>query len=165
MSALRPSPSQRLCSPRAQVFAETLVSRGDVIRCSFRALKMPLHSSSNPHQGRLAVWQWPAVLTAAQSSACLAIVRETVAALDLQSGVFGLQLVLDPTAGGCAFLEINLRPHLWPMLHDVAVQSLFADVWLYSEMAVRIALNESTATLLSRATPAHQKPRLQMTAT
>ena len=42
-----------------------------------------------------------------------------ILALELRSGVFGIQLVLDETVtGGCAFLEINLRPHSWPLLHD-----------------------------------------------
>ena len=35
-----------------EVFAETIVSRGKVLRCTFRALKLPVNSGANLHKGR-----------------------------------------------------------------------------------------------------------------
>ena len=106
----------------AEVFAETIVSRGAVMRVSFRALKLPLPPNASEAEG-VAVWQWPAVLSPTQKQACELVVLDACAALDLRNGVFGLQLVLDEaTEGGCALLEVNLRPHMWPTLFEPAIQ-------------------------------------------
>ncbi|KAL1522665.1 hypothetical protein AB1Y20_017643 [Prymnesium parvum] len=147
-----------------EVFAEVLVHRAELLRLTFRALKLPLHSHANPERGEAALWQWPAVLTPRQHALCSRVAAATVAALDLQSGAFGIQLVLDEEADGCAFLEINMRPHSWPLLHDEAVQLYFGDVWLYSEMSIRIALNQSREVLESRMTERTLPPPYQMTA-
>jgi len=148
-----------------ELFAETVVQHGELVRVTYRALKVPINSGANPQRGEASLWQWPAVLTRAQYARCTDAVQETVGALDLRSGVFGIQLVLDDAVpGGCAFLEINLRPHAWPLLHDEAMQLYFGDVWLYSEMAIRIALNQSRAELEARMTDAVLPPPYQMTA-
>lgn len=118
-----------------EIFAEVIVRRASVLRVSFRALKIP----STPTQ-RSATWQWPAVLTKQQRRSCTRTVRQTIRTLDLQTGVFGLQLVLDDAVeGGCAMLEANLRPHMWPLLHDKAFQVFFSEVWPYAEVALLLA--------------------------
>ena len=45
------------------------------------------------------MWQWPAVLSAAVTRQCKRVVQETVAALDLQNGVFGLQAIIALLSG------------------------------------------------------------------
>uniref|UniRef100_A0A7S3X0V6 ATP-grasp domain-containing protein n=1 Tax=Emiliania huxleyi TaxID=2903 RepID=A0A7S3X0V6_EMIHU len=129
------------------VFAETLTHRGAVLRASFRTLKMRdgqrrttpgLLSYPAPHGSQ--IWQFPAVLTAEEETSCRAAVHDTVKGLGLVSGVFGLQLVLDSRLG-CSLLEINLRPHGWPMLYESGWQALASDLWSYGEMALLLALD------------------------
>uniref|UniRef100_A0A7S3C1I0 ATP-grasp domain-containing protein n=1 Tax=Haptolina ericina TaxID=156174 RepID=A0A7S3C1I0_9EUKA len=123
----------------AEVFAETLVRHGGVLRCSFRALKWSVGRHGNPY-GNGSMWQWPAVLSRQQHKKCSRVVHESVRALGLTSGVFGFQLTLDPSAG-CTFLELNTRPHMWPMLFDPLIQLYFTDVWLYPAASLLTATN------------------------
>ena len=41
----------------------------------------------------------------------------------------------------CAFLEANLRPHGWPLLHEASVQALLTDEWNYAALALLLALD------------------------
>jgi len=119
-----------------EIFVETVVRAGEPIALSLRASKMPRHGATELP----AEWHWPAQLSAAQQQQCKAAARTAVHALRLQNGVYGIQLVLDANLG-CVFLEINLRPHNWPMLFHASVQLFFQpDLWLYPVVALVIAL-------------------------
>jgi len=146
----------------AEVFAETLVHRGSVLRCSFRAIKWIGGRYGNPY-GNSSMWQWPAVLTKEEFQQCTRVVYESTAALELQNGVFGFQLTLDPGLG-CTFLELNTRPHMWPMLFDPLVQLYFTDVWLYPIAALLLAMDAPKESINSVLSPPNMSARLALTA-
>ena len=85
-----------------EIFAETVAMNGKLVVVSFRASKVPRRASDPMHLA--SEWHWPAMLSAADHGRCRATVEAAVGALGLQNGVFGLQLVLDPSLG-CVFLE------------------------------------------------------------
>ena len=134
------------------VFGETLVHDRAVLHHSYRALKLregvrsvgSLLSYDAPLGTQL--WQFPAVLTESERNACDQTVRDTVRGLELQQGVFGMQLVLDDMMG-CALLEINLRPHGWPLLYETTWQAYFSDLWGYGEMSLLLAVGAPKAEL------------------
>ena len=141
------------------LFAETLVHRGKLLRCSFRALKMASRDSDSivrrSQPGKVAfdapppgvqLWQLPAVLTPEEEHSCTATVNDTVLGLGLNSGVFGLQLVLDAQLG-CPLLDINLRPHGWPLLHEATFQAFASDIWSYAQMSLLLATDAPLATV------------------
>jgi hypothetical protein len=101
------------------VYAETAVRRGRVFRCTLRA-------ATHGGKGLDGHYAMPADLpNASAESQCRATVAITVEALDLQTGIYGIQLVMDD-AFGCALLEVNFRPHGWPLLMEPSFQRLFS---------------------------------------
>jgi hypothetical protein len=100
-------------------YAETAVRRGRVFRCTLRA-------ATHGGKGLDGHYAMPADLrNASAESQCRATVAITVEALDLQTGIYGIQLVMDD-AYGCALLEVNFRPHGWPLLMEPSFQRLFS---------------------------------------
>ena len=114
------------------IWAETIVVDAAVYRCSFRLMR-----------GRTGVTA-PARLDASDELACRRVVDDAVHALDLQSGVFGVQLIVDRRGrSNCSFLEINMRPHGIPLLHDPDFQLYFSDGWRYGVVALLLATGSS----------------------
>jgi hypothetical protein len=105
--------------PFSHRYAETAVRRGRVFRCTLRA-------ATHGGKGLDGHYAMPADLpNASAESQCRATVAITVEALDLQTGIYGIQLVMDD-AYGCALLEVNFRPHGWPLLMEPSFQRLFS---------------------------------------
>ena len=133
------------------VYAEVAVRRGELFRCSFRA---------STHE-RERLYRLPASLTGAERRSCEGVVVDVVRALDLRNGVFGFQLVLHKGRGSCAFLEANLRPHGWPLLHELSVQTKLTDLWEYATLALLLALNADDEHL-AVAAPLSEPPPMRM---
>eukprot|EP00316_Scyphosphaera_apsteinii_P020258 CAMPEP_0119305374 /NCGR_PEP_ID=MMETSP1333-20130426/6387_1 /TAXON_ID=418940 /ORGANISM="Scyphosphaera apsteinii, Strain RCC1455" /LENGTH=660 /DNA_ID=CAMNT_0007308449 /DNA_START=100 /DNA_END=2082 /DNA_ORIENTATION=+ len=120
----------------AEVFVETVVFRGIA-----RALTIRATVEREQEEGDDSTfWTLPAALTPKQHMKCLKVAADAVSALKLRNGVYGIQLVNDQRLG-CTFLEVNLRPHQWPLLVDESSQFFFGDeLWSYGEVALLIAL-------------------------
>ena len=121
-----------------EIFAETVMQDGRPVATSLRALKRPIVGN-----GTHSSWTLPASLDEAAERTCKAAAEAAARALKLHTGVFGLQLVLDKRLG-CTFLELNMRPHMWPMLFDAQAQYLFQpDLWQYEKVALELAIGEA----------------------
>ena len=125
-----------------EVFAETVMRRGQVVAVSLRATKEPSRCRGKVEETDVSCvssWHVPALLTKQMTAHCEAKAADAARALGLLNGVFGIQMVADKSKG-CAFLEANLRPHMWPMLFDASVQLYFqSHLWLYSTLSLVIA--------------------------
>jgi len=141
-----------------EIFAETTVMGGVPLAVSLRASKLPRRPEAATNLP--SEWHWPALLEEAEAAECQEAARNIVRALELQNGVFGIQLVLDRKLG-CTFLEVNVRPHNWDMLHDTSAQLfLQPDLWHYGLMALMIALGQPPHAFMHLAT----KPAMRLSA-
>mmetsp|Transcript_39827 Transcript_39827/g.66059 ORF Transcript_39827/g.66059 Transcript_39827/m.66059 type:complete len:195 (+) Transcript_39827:35-619(+) len=116
-----------------------------------------LRASTNAHDQQY-VQHTPAMLPPRVEAHCIADAKSMVIAQSLWNGVFGLKLKISD--GICHFMKLNTMPTMWPLLHDLRFQMLFAmQMWDYGKMAILTAQKDiSTATILKHSLVQQRAP-------